>query len=573
MAHKLENTMLTDRRAYSVFILTIKGLKGSKLEKAIYFKLVTVFPGDIENYTFDYRRNGSEKDSYIVFVIPKALSENAQYLSTLILKNHLRVDEGVVCFIEHEWFEICIFSKNSLKNTYVKNLDSSSVAEEIIRLSEENPDHVYIVRSKRDTRFPEVYSSGDQANTIFSEDLFVSIEHDAVFIKKSPEYSRKRKIRLFLLCLIAIGCILGILRYHEVSQQRDFQIRQSEMRIEKQRKEQAELVNTKTRLQDELTGLLNRRTVYPFDVMQLVAVNLDNKTQILSATFKDGFFQIEAVAQDALQVLQRFEENNMITNILMRNVSTVKGVERFSMSASVEPDVSNYVEGKDLKDDIDRLKLSIEEEKIKHDFTLFESRSEYAAVIRKMLRENSCVVKRYNFIQTDNGEEIEYSVIAANDGIARFLTSATRNPARFRFTQIQIRNLTPTPALDVTFRIQTTVPDSTVKNDADAHEIDFTISRITEIKKNYYARSESKPAPKRIEIDKEKPSNKPRSSLMYVGAITGENGKPYIYAKLHNGDILAFQLDGQGDMSCKLIDEHTYEATIDSELYEIKRGE
>ncbi|HHU37652.1 MAG TPA: hypothetical protein GXZ47_10580 [Treponema sp.] len=573
MGNRLENVTLTDRRVYSIFILSIKGLKGSKLEKAISFKLVTIFPGNIENYAFDYKRNGNEKDSYIVFVISKVLSQNAQYLSTLVIKNNLRIRQGSVCFIDHDWFEVCTFSNWVLKSTYVKNMDSASFTEELSSLSGDGCEHIYIIRSKRDTRFSEAYSSVDQATIIFREDLFVSIDNDAIFIRKSSEYLRKRKLYVVLLFLIFIGCLSVTVRYHEVVRQRDFQNRQSEIRSGQQRKEQAELVATKTRLHDEFTALLKTRAVYPFDVMQLVATTLDSKTQILSATFMNGFFQIEAVAQDALQVLQCFEKNHMISNSIMRSVSMVKGVELFSLSGSVEPSVSKHVENNDVNKEIEKLKILIKEENKANEFSFFESRSDYAATIRRLLQENQCVVNRYNFIQTGNGEEIEYSVIATNDSIAKFLTFANREPTRFKFTQIQIRNLTPTYALDVTLRIQTPVFASPIESFAASKRIDFTLSRIFEIKKNYYALSERKQASHLMENNKENLSGKPRLSLTYIGAITGEMGNQYIYTKLHSGDILAFLLGGQGTMSCKQITDNTYEARIESELYEIKRGE
>lgn len=573
MNHRLEGEALADRRLYSVFTLHIPRLRGKSLRNAIRYKLVTVFPGDINEFDFDYKRNGGEKDSYIVFVLPKALSSDARYLSTLIVKNHVRVNDGVVCFIHNDWLEVCAFSGGALKSTYVKKIDYETLVDEISRISGEGPGKVYVVCPKSKDRYLNGCISIDKSKILYIEDLFVSIENDAVFANKGPEYRRKRMIRAIVCCaaIIGFGCFFA--QYHAVVRERDFEREQTEMNAERYRKQQAELTAMKIKLNEELDGLVSKRTVYPFDVMKIVATCLDAKTQILSATFKDDFFQIEAVTHDALQVLRRFEENRMITNIAMQNISSVKGVERFSVSGSVAPVIMPQKISADLNKEIQALKVLIDAEKKLNEYYQYQSKSDYASAIRTLLRNNDCMVNRYKFVQTERGDEVEYSIVATSDGLVRFLTNATRDEKRFEVTLIQIKNLSPTAALDVTVRMHISVLEDDAESDAADSDSAFVRLRMSDIGRNYYAGSGQSDVPQNFVKKSERASGKPLPRLEYVGTITGSNGNQYVYAKTQSGDVMQFLLGGQGNMSCKATTVNAYEAIMKSDVYEIRRGD
>lgn len=573
MNHRLETDALVDRRLYSVFTLHIPRLRGKKLRNAIRYKLVTIFPGDINEFDFDYKRNGSEKDSYLVFVLPKTLSGGAKYLSTLIVKNHVRVNKGSVWFIHNDWFEVCVFADNALQSTYVKKSNFETLADDISRISNEGAEQVYIVFPKSKAQYLQACVAIDKSRFLYIEDIFVSIENDTVFTNTGPKYRRKRKLRAIVLCAIIVGLGCFFAQYHAIVRERAFEREKTEMELERYRKKQAELAAEKIKLGDELDGLLSKRTIYPFDVIKIVATCLDAKTQIISATFKDDFFQIEAVTPDALQVLRHFEENRMITNIAMQNISTVKGAERFSVSGSVEPMIIPHKKNSDLEKEIQALKILIDAEKKRNAFFLYKSRSDYASSIRTLLRENDCILNRYKFVQTENGDEIEYSFIATNDSIVKFLNSATRDSKQFEITLIQIKNLTPTVALDVTVRMHISVIEGNSEPDTGDSDFVFSQLSISDIKKNYYAVSVRSDFPQSNETEKRKPSGKPLPRLEYVGTITGTNGSQYVYAKTISGEVLQFLLGGQGGMSCKAISVNSYEAIMKSEVYEIRRGD
>lgn len=562
-----------NRSACSVFCLRIPNVHGRKLRKAVAYKLVTVFPGNIDEFDLDIRRNGDRGD-YLVFVIPKELSRDASYSSTLVVRN--RVRSGTVLFLYDSWIEVIVIESGAIEESYVRQAAPETIIDQVNELRVERCDSLRIF-CRRELAFRLVSDASlDTERIVGLDDLRLSIRNDAHFPSRNSFFRQRRVLEctLAFFFLIVTICVIGLIQRDRRQVALAAQRRQSAS--EKAIAERRALEAERDELEASLARLVEERIVSPFSAMAAVSGCLDGKTRIASATFKNNYFQFEFLSGNPLEILSRLESDVAFKNVSMRNLASANNMERASISGSVAFREKQSERDNDIVREIERLRGLIEREKRRNEYPAYRSKSAYAMAAKGVLEKNGCKIASFRFTETSQGDCIEYSFVATPISAVQFFKDASAGSNRFEISQIQIRNPDAGRAMEVTVLMRLSISDRDLSavcvrgNESDGAE------HTTDIAKNYSAPVSVRasemhvPATHTARTAESAPGER---VLEYVGTIAGADGNRYVFAKDVNGRLARFILDGAGDMSCRFLAAGRYAASMNGNSCDIGGGE
>lgn len=553
-----------DRTACSVFCLRVPKVHGKKLRKAIAYKLVTVFPDDIDEFDLDIRRN-CDRGSYLVFVVPKGLAREPSYSSTLTVRNRMLYESGTVLFLHGSWIEVVVLASGAVEDSYVQQATPETIVDQVKELSPENEENPFVFCRKELALRLVSDNAANAARILCFEDLRLSITRDALFPSRNKLLRRRRALEWSLVFFFLIGmfCLFG--SFHHEHRQKAVAAQRQRSALEKAVAERRALETKRDELEKSLAKLVEGREVSPFAAMSAVSAHLDGNTRIVSATFKSNYFQFESLSRNSLDTLSRFELDGMFENVSMRNLESSKGLDRSSISGSIISRSKPRERDVDIARDIELLQGFIELETRRNEYPPYRSKSAYAMAAKDLLEKNGCRITNFRFIESAMGDGIEYSFSATHGNAIRFLGVASVGSGRFEIVQMQIRNPDHGNIMDLTVQMRLSISTSESLKVCD-HANDLgEYEGVNSIAKNYSAYAggsvRKQPVLAAPAVLKNEVAAK-ELSLEYVGTIAGFDGNRYIFAKDLNGFLERFLLDGSGDMSCKRLAAGRYAANM-----------
>ena len=575
MRRESEIAGFIDRTACSVFCLRVPKVHGEKLRKAIAYKLVTVFPDNVDEFDLDIRRNG-DRGAYLVFVVPKGLARESSYSSTLTARNRTRCESGTVLFLHDSWIEVVILESGAVEDSYVQQVTPETIVDQVKELCSENEENSFVF-CRKELAFRLVSDNAVNAGRILClEDLRLSITRDALFPSRNKLLRRRRTIECVsaLFFLIGMFCLFGSFQYEH--RQKAVAAQHQRNALEKAVAERRALETKRDELEKSLAKLVEGRVVSPFAAMAAVSARLDGNTRIVSATFKNNYFQFESLSRNSLETLSRFELGGMFENVSMRNLESSKGLDRSSISGSIISRAKPRERDVYIARDIERLQGFIELETRRNEYPPYRSKSAYAMAAKGLLEKNGCRITNFRFIESTMGDGIEYSFSATPGNAVRFLKVASVGLGRFEIVQMQIRNPDHGNIMDLTVQMRLSISTSESLDVCDRANDLGEYEGVNNIEKNYSAYTggpvRKQPVLAALAVLKNEVAAK-ELSLEYVGTIAGPDGNRYIFAKDLNGLLERFLLGGSGDMSCKRLAAGRYAANMNGNPCDIRMAD
>ena len=579
MSNKIINFF--PRINYSVFVIHIPKLKGKELYQALYSKLKMIYPGDLNNFEINIKKNGKLKGSYLVFVLPKDLPKKPLLLSTLLLQQVNKEKTVIALYINSTYIEIVRIEHGAIIESIVKRSGSiSDICSYIKNYSDkETPIEIFYDRNNSQKLIHDLKVFINNENIIFSsiEGSIKKISFDSICLYS--QYSpRKKYIKISsAIFMIAVLCITlyASYQYRVASEEKNKQLKEeklyNERKLQKEKIAKEKIIN----LEIEYNRLIEKKRLKPFEIINVVSLCLDKNVLITSLTIKENNFQMEALAQDSLKILKNFENNKQINNIKMNQIHPDQKKERFTINGNVLPAKQYVSDDNSIEEKIKIFETLIGEEK-KNRYSEGITDSVFGMNIRDILRKCNCSIKSYQYLGYGNEKEIEFSIRGNSKNIFNFLKISSLPLYNWDFSMVQIRNLLPRDALDVVIRIKADFdnPDSNSLKTIPEKEIEKIEKEIAEIARNYYI-APPKPIAKREESvlvkAPEIPGRELVSWLSYIGRVGDANGAHYIYMKnTRDGAILKFEINGNNNMSCKILDSGNIEVVMDHRIYETK---
>ncbi len=579
MGHKVAFENIIPRTSYSLFIVDIPRLTGKELRSAIRHYLTGIYPGDLDQSVIDIIKNGSKKYSYLVFVLDKSFEGKPLPVSTLYTRRYFGRGSGRSLYLGDRWAEYVIVEQGVLVKSVVKPRDKRWRPGQLSSVFGPGDEPVVIFCRETDrSLFDDPAMSGIYKLRILDKDLKRTVTaRISLFSNLSPE----RKRLWILLTILGISIAIGggsLLYAYKSSLEERLQrsLREQELQDKLKDEERRDRLRLEE-LQRAYAELAESKVVGPYEIAELIAANLNSRTQIISATIKEGFFQIEAYAPDSLAVLEAFEKNRRIKTPRLQQIRPMGNRERFTLSATVLPEVKEIDPDISVKEQITHLETLVENLRNPFGGRTAISPSLFGVSIRSLLTKWGCQVNTYQYLLTDNGRELEFSIRSPSSRFFNFLQDVSLHGANWEVTLVQIRNLFPQNLLDVVLRVRSRNIIEDRLNDAYVLELEEASGPLPvgNISRHYFnvplpAPAATPPAPV---LPPPLPARIEQVSwLEYMGEVGDGDGGQFLYIKnTRTGNMMKLILNGQGDMSCRFMESGNIEARIGGSMYEIRR--
>jgi hypothetical protein len=581
MARKINAEDMLPRPSYSLFIMTIPHLRGKELRQAVQNHLVGMYPGSLENKSIAIKKNGHEKWSYIVFILEYGADKNLAPSSTLFLAYYFTGKSANAVYVYDNWVEFALIEKGKIISSIVKLRNDIEILSIAPQIFDNNAENIDIFCKSEEAHFFDgaLFHGKIVLHQIDQELNSVNAEKIYLFDKFNP--GRKRKIILFALLILSATAAGGLAlyeRHKSLLEEADRIIKLQEQQKLQSEAEKRDLLLL-TELRQQHNEIVKNKKTGPFEVAEAIALSLDSQSGIISATIQDGFFQLEANAQDALEILKAFENNRRIRSPMLQQAHPLNGMERFSISGTVIPEIEAIDQYLPIGEQINQLKERIQDYENSQNDKIKESPSNFGVNIRSLALKWGCRINSYQYLNAQEGKEIEFSVQAPSNRFFAFLQEASQGNNGWVFALVQIRNLAPQNALSVVFRVRAeTIIDNAFEPAPDMAALsrDNEPISVARISRNYYA-----PAPYVPRQTADPPAASPAPPLPrreqaawleYVGTISDNDNRQYIYVKnTQTGLLLKLAEFGEGDMRYRSLSSGNFEAQMDGKLYEIRR--
>ncbi|MDL2228712.1 hypothetical protein LJC14_00505 [Treponema sp. OttesenSCG-928-L16] len=578
MGHKHIALTALPRTAYSLFILDLPRLGMRERVSAAENRLETLYPGDLNHCCIALKKNGRKKSSCLVFVLDKAYAQRALSLPTLLALAVYGTDERKIIVCGDTWLEFIRVSGGGISQSAVRVRREDTFAADMAELFAGESEAADILCHDSERDFFAAHGGGRafRFRSLDKELGRCSGKRISLFYNQRPGRARRRAAGLLLFCLLCAAALLLAKEYYRSYQTRTENLRlEAERTAEMRRQEAAE-----ARRLDELRRIYQAYAegsrAGPYETAALIARCLPADVHIVSASFREGFFQFEGTASDALAALAAFEECRQIRSPRIQQVVPEGSRERFTMDGTVMPLVRSIDTNLSAADQIVLLEEYIQGYEAPLLHAPEYSASQFGEQVKKLLQRWQCRIHSYRYLHTGEGWEIEFSLSAGSGSFFQFLKEASSSEtAGFQFTLIQIRNLYPRNSLDITARLKSAKgPEDgalifCLADDGPLPE-EFPAEAIAS---HYYRAPQPRlaPAPDPLPAAPEKKAERV-SWLEYVGRIGTGDGRYYTYVKnKRDGSLLKLEESRLGNMGYRINGRGSMEAVIDGVLYEIRK--
>ncbi|MDR0656350.1 MAG: hypothetical protein LBG22_08570 [Treponema sp.] len=593
-----ECSIVIPRTAYSLFIADFPRLRGRTLREALGDYLAGAYPGATDNAakTPVIRKNGTRRGSYLIFV-PREKRTGSMPASTLLVQHCLRGKDALAVFIGDGWIEYIRLEKGALIKSTVKNCPDLNEASFLNRLVAafgpcgENPPPVNLFCTEADKT---LLKTEDKAWIFHLLEKISCPEYRfSLYPHASPGFKRRKFLALLLgFCLGTAGfCILS--QYREKTGQEMARLRRKEEERNRMLEQKHLAEQQLEELKRNYTSLAERKKTPVYEELELIARCLDGETLILSAVFKEGFFQFEAVSFDALGILASFEGCPRISSPILGQIRPQDGRERFTLSGAVLPHREEPGPELTIEEQQKMLEQLIEE--LEQPPAAGLSPASFGKLIRSLLQKWRCPVINYQYLDKSGEGEMEFTIRGESGGFFNFLREASSGvfpkdgsansgfTEGIIFTLVQIRNLQPQNVVEAVFRVKCPIPlaGEEAKNQMSVPgnntEWDNAILSALRISRNYAPPQKQKvlSKPESVPVSTEPPQLEtgPVYRFEYLGTVSGSRGQ-FIYIKnTGTGAILALKLADAEDIvegTYWIVKTGTITARINGKLYEMK---
>jgi len=568
-----------DRTAYWLFTLEIPHVRGKELMPAVRYKLVSLYPGNISECNIQIRKNGTKKWSYLVFVFDKNTGSAMLPLSPLFVQYVYARKTANILYIGKKWLDYVCIEDGAIKSSTVKIKNETLLLDDVKSLcgTETN---LTIYGDKTDRILLASYLENNNIRFFDNHTELKNIDAHKIslFTEKSPVIKRRRILAVAaILLLLVAGSWLLYQRSRNENELSD-QLRLEQERLQKAALEQQHETQRLLELKLQYQEIITAKTVTPFDIAAVIAECADQQTRIQSATFNRNFFQIEGITNNSLNLLHKFENHKLVSNVRLHQVHPAASRDTFTLSGTVQTEMATIDDSLSASEQITILENLIAAEINLASSETPLSPSAFGEAVKALFLKWGCTVNSYQFMNEPHETEVEYSLRGSGNGFfnALYEIKTTRRLWDVRLTQI--RNLYPRNMLDIVIRIKTESFQTKTGNISTAPPETNNPYPVAHISRNYFVpvplpRVPTEPVIKEPVPVATIPARAEKVSwLEYVGSVNDDNDVRFIYVKnTRTGVMLKLGNLNEGDMRYAAGPSGSIIAYIDDHVYEINR--
>ena len=611
-------TEIYDRTRYSLFILDIPHLRGNELTDAIKYKMLGIYPENIDDRKIQIHKNGRKKWSYMVFILSKDTGSTMLPLSTLLIQYNFAKKTGVsrqasteqgffsgifsqspieqkfasgnAVYLDKDWVEFVRVENGAVKSSTVKLRDDSRLMEDTkLYFNPENaeldiePITIYCNKAEEDLfKTEETLFKTEDVNALspalenirvefrdLSRELeTVNAQKISLFSGKSPVVKRCR-IRAAAAAILFIAVFAALFhRQHKIKHQQYLQQQMEQDRIKRISEQKRAEVMQLSDLRARYLELTSSRVSTPFEVAAVISECAGANTRIMSAVFSNGFFQIEGNTVNSLALLGNFENHRLISNARLHQVHPDNGRDTFNMSGNIRPEIIPVDEELPAAAQICILEelIAAENRHIETDEGL--TPSAFGEAVKKILLGRGCTISHYQYLNEENKTVMEFSLRGSGVNFFGALYDICVKRRGWEISMVQIRNLYPRNLLDIVLHIKTVYLPAAQHAAQPETSAPYSISGISQ---NYFMQTGPAQAIQPVSVMQAAvAANAERAAwLEYLGSVNDSTGSHLLFIKnTRTSEIFKLYPSG-GDMHYRINDTGSITASIKGRIYEI----
>jgi hypothetical protein len=542
MKGKLKPQDMVARTAYSFFVVDMPRLKGKDLRQALRNHICALYPGELEKSLIAVRKNGRKKSSYLVFVFDGRYAGRPLAVPTLFAQALAEKAGPRIIYAGEDYVEYILRRDGAIEKSVVKKRSEETLLRDIREVFGEEAKSITAVCREKD-----FFAGIPHITWLSPEKEIAKADREKISLFSELSGERKRR-RIFL----ALGALLAftaagfaLQTWYEgnrAEEERLRLLREQEQRARQEEKTQNERL---ARLLEEYRDFSSKKKATPFEVAAVMADCLVRGAYVAAVTIREGFFQFEGISGDALGVLKSFESHRQVSLVRLQQVFPSGSSERFTMSGNVLPLLREPDRSLPPEDQIKTLEALLEAHRQRQARLTARSASVFGGTVKELLRKWKCGINSFQYLSSEGGWEIEFSLRAASGNFFSFVEEAGAEENGCEFTLLQIRNLYPRNALEATMRIRTnSLPDQNIFENI-GEEVSFASSypSASRIAENYYTAPRLPPRASVIPPEAVIPARQEKIErpawIEYLGQVRDEEGREYIYLKdTRSGSII-----------------------------------
>jgi len=568
-----------DRTAYWLFVLEIPHVRGKELVSAVKIKLSSLYPGSVNDCNIQIRKNGAKKWSYLVFVLDKDTGNTMLPLSPLFVQYVYARKTANILYVGKKWLDYVRIEDGVIKSSTVKSRNEAVFLYDVKRLCSAETDLVIYCDKADKALFAPLQESN---NIQFLDNRAalkkIDVHKISLFTGKSPVIKRRRILAVAVILSLIIAGSWLLYRRGKNEDEYSAQLRLEQEQLRKTALEQQQETQRLSELKIQYQKIITAKTATPFDIATVIAECADQQTRIQSATFNGNFFQIEGITHNSLNLLHRFEDHRLVSNVRLHQVHPAASRDTFTLSGTVQTETAPIDELLPAKEQIATLEKLIAAETNFSSSETQLSPSAFGEAAKALFSKWDCTVNSYQFMNEPQKTEVEYSLRGSGSSFFNALHEIKTTRRLWDVHLTQIRNLYPRNMLDIVVRIKTEYHPTKTGNLNAASPEPGNPYPVADISRNYFVPAPVPRIPTEPVIKEQVPvvtvpARAERAAwLEYVGSVNDNNGGSFIYVKnTRTGAILKLENLDEGNMRYAFGPSDSIIAYIDNQIYEINR--
>jgi hypothetical protein len=568
-----------DRTSYLVFALEIAHVRGAELMSAVRYKLAGIYPGNIDERNIQIRKNGGKKWSYLVFVLDKHTGNTMLPLSPLFAQHMYSPKSANVLFIDKRWLDYIRISNGVIESSTVKARDGSKLIDDVNDLYTPETELIIYCDKADQSLLDQLHTNNNIKFLDSQTELKKTDAHKiSLFSAQSPVMKRRRALAILTVLSVLVAGSLLWYRQHKDANERNAMLRLQQEQAQNQSLETQRETQRLEELKVQYHEIIAAKTAVPFDVAAVIAGCTGPQTRIQSATFNGGFFQIEGISNNPLDLLHKFENHQLVSDARLHQVHPAGNRDAFTLSGTIHAETVSIGEsGLATAEHITALENLIASELRYNASETQLSPSAFGEAVQALFAKWNCTVNSYQYMNEPRKTELEYSLRGSGSDFFNALYEIKANHRPWDVRLVQIRNLYPRNMLDIIIRIRTEYSPTDTGRTVAAPVETASPYPIASISRNYFPPVPPRPPALPVTAREPPPAPVPAraervSWLEYVGSVHDNSDNRYVYVKdARTGEILRLGPSAEGNMRYSASTSGGIIAFIDDHIYEINR--
>lgn len=354
--------LMMERPDADIKVVKLPPIKDDEVQTMLRYKLRSLYPGNPEETVFDYKVVGDNKQRYaVLFIMNRDVLGTYQRMAggkplflpySLVhpfLKNY-KDEHSAFLFIHENWVEMLCFDGGVLSSSAVVKRESDvrltmKKAANLFPESEVNRACVVVCsrieRGEVEEAVADAFDNAVSFEYLLLETIFNAVHNriDYLFFSKRRRAALHSKWSFAL--LLTVSCFLLGLVFNKTiaDHQMRFDMLSERIRaLQTKRMETISLKEEVDELEKKWAGLKEKKPINAYRILSELSTIFDNDMRITHFVIDRGSFQIEAMGQNPLYLMEKFNKNSVFHDVKLIQSVPINGTfkERFRVIGIAE---------------------------------------------------------------------------------------------------------------------------------------------------------------------------------------------------------------------------------------------